>query len=963
MPYPKKLIDIKKTRYRVKQILIPFIIVLIINLILFYQFFLQNHYIVPSDMLLSYYPWKHINLNSQKQVIVKNCLRSDVIDSFVPNLSFLKSALETQKPKIPLWLPLKVQGKPFATLLFYGLLNPIIGPLILFFDVPTAFSLSIVMKIMVSFLFMYFYLKTLRLPLAPSLIGATIFSLSGFNSVWCSWPHTLVTTFAPLLFLGLEIFLEKKTFKSGLIIPLAIASMILAGFPAVAGYFFYLFAFYVLLRIFQKSPRKKLLTNLSSSCTKIAILTIIGIGITAVQLLPSLEYLSFINISYRRASSLSSLPWSSVIQLILPFYNGNPVFHNWRGLSNFNETSGYTGVLSIIALFLTPLIIFALRKKESLSKKISNTSLFFMATSLITLSIIYKVGPALYLIHNLPVFSTSSSTRLLSVFGFSQAVFTAFFLDTIFHLKVRPSTRIILKKFLLAGLFLIFPVFIYSLSRLHFHYPVAKTAKPFIFSHLPFLRWANLTWLLFQTILFILLILLLVLNKKKIVAFGFLSLVALDLILFNYRQNPTVPKELFYPETPGIKHLKETMKPWERMAPFNSTFMIPGTQLYYGLNSAFAHSFYSQDHKFLISLFSQNAFHTPTAIIPKSESTNFLSPVIDILGIKYIILPPHQNLEVERIPQTKSNKPVGYIWKKRSVVQTFRVKREELKITKICLLMATYKKQLAGKGLIRLKDCQNKVLVEKPFSLDALKDNSWACFNLNSPTLDPGSYKIEIFSLADVNNSFTIWQTSEDLYKDGNVYVHGKPLQGDLAFKIIFSSQELEEKYSLVYQGEDLTIYQNNSASSGVFLAENILYYENREDFKSKIENFFPSKNILLSCRTPIKMPEQKCGVKEVEIIRYAPNSVEYHTKSDCDAILTTPELWYPGWEVSIDGKESELLKTNLIFRGVYVPRGEHIIKFSYKPKSLRLGIIVTSISAALFLKMLFFSFRTKSSS
>src|SRR3989304_1969970 len=70
-----------------------------------------------------------------------------------------------------------------------------------------------------------------------------------------------------------------------------------------------------------------------------------------------------------------------------------------------------------------------------------------------------------------------------------------------------------------------------------------------------------------------------------------------DLLFFAYRQNPTVPDEYFYPETPGIRFLQTEMRPHERVAPFDGSFMIPGTQLFYGLNSSFSHNLHSERHR------------------------------------------------------------------------------------------------------------------------------------------------------------------------------------------------------------------------------------------------------------------------------------------------------------------------------------------------------------------------------
>jgi uncharacterized membrane protein YfhO len=55
-------------------------------------------------------------------------------------------------------------------------------------------------------------------------------------------------------------------------------------------------------------------------------------------------------------------------------------------------------------------------------------------------------------------------------------------------------------------------------------------------------------------------------------------------------------------------------------------------------------------------------------------------------------------------------------------------------------------------------------------------------------------------------------------------------------------------------------------------------------------------------------------------------------------------DTWFPGWEVTVDGKPAELLKTNYAFKGVFVTPGEHEVVFSYRPMTFQYGAIGTLI-------------------
>lgn len=52
--------------------------------------------------------------------------------------------------------------------------------------------------------------------------------------------------------------------------------------------------------------------------------------------------------------------------------------------------------------------------------------------------------------------------------------------------------------------------------------------------------------------------------------------------------------------------------------------------------------------------------------------------------------------------------------------------------------------------------------------------------------------------------------------------------------------------------------------------------------------------------------------------------------------ILT--DLAYPGWQVTIDGQLAESQTVEGMYRGVQVPAGEHELKWTYAPGSIRWG-------------------------
>lgn len=76
-------------------------------------------------------------------------------------------------------------------------------------------------------------------------------------------------------------------------------------------------------------------------------------------------------------------------------------------------------------------------------------------------------------------------------------------------------------------------------------------------------------------------------------------------------------------------------------------------------------------------------------------------------------------------------------------------------------------------------------------------------------------------------------------------------------------------------------------------------------------------------------------GQSRVTIVDYADTSVEIDVEAPQAGIVVLHDLFYPGWEATVDGRREPVLRANLLFRGVEVPAGHHRVKFCFRPLSL----------------------------
>jgi uncharacterized membrane protein YfhO len=68
--------------------------------------------------------------------------------------------------------------------------------------------------------------------------------------------------------------------------------------------------------------------------------------------------------------------------------------------------------------------------------------------------------------------------------------------------------------------------------------------------------------------------------------------------------------------------------------------------------------------------------------------------------------------------------------------------------------------------------------------------------------------------------------------------------------------------------------------------------------------------------------------------------------------VIVLAETYYPGWELTIDDQSAPTLRVNRMMRGAAVEAGSHRLVYTYRPRSFRLGMMV-SLSALLVVSLL----------
>lgn len=102
------------------------------------------------------------------------------------------------------------------------------------------------------------------------------------------------------------------------------------------------------------------------------------------------------------------------------------------------------------------------------------------------------------------------------------------------------------------------------------------------------------------------------------------------------------------------------------------------------------------------------------------------------------------------------------------------------------------------------------------------------------------------------------------------------------------------------------------------------------------------------------------------ELTNYEPNELKYRVKSNQGGVLVFSEIFYPGWEATVDGQPVELGRADYVLRAIHIEPGQHEVVLSFFPKTLdtteTLAYVALAVLALLVIVLIIMAFKQKPS-
>jgi hypothetical protein len=147
------------------------------------------------------------------------------------------------------------------------------------------------------------------------------------------------------------------------------------------------------------------------------------------------------------------------------------------------------------------------------------------------------------------------------------------------------------------------------------------------------------------------------------------------------------------------------------------------------------------------------------------------------------------------------------------------------------------------------------------------------------------------------------------------------------------------------------TIYENAQVMERAFIVPHAAPLPPRDEVLKALKQTDFHRTVLLEM-AEAEIPDSKSGDfgydRPAAIRSYQPNRVVVDVDDGPAGFLILTDLWYPGWNCTVDGVPRPIHRANFLFRAVEMPAGRHEVVFTFAPVSYQRGRLISIVGLVL---------------
>jgi hypothetical protein len=202
-----------------------------------------------------------------------------------------------------------------------------------------------------------------------------------------------------------------------------------------------------------------------------------------------------------------------------------------------------------------------------------------------------------------------------------------------------------------------------------------------------------------------------------------------------------------------------------------------------------------------------------------------------------------------------------------------------------------------------------------------------------------------------------------------SLFVYGSLLEDSQTKSSVALSERYSDAWQPVYEQNDVLILRNRRALPRAWLVAEAEAVKEDEALAlirgESTKSFDPHRTALLEVH-PNELPALPGGPLAPEssarIVNYEPNRLVIQTSAPTATVLLLSEIFYPGWEATVDGKRVTINVADYLLRAVPLSAGAHRIEMRYAAPAARSGAFISIATLCLLGGLTVFSWQTRRS-
>lgn len=115
---------------------------------------------------------------------------------------------------------------------------------------------------------------------------------------------------------------------------------------------------------------------------------------------------------------------------------------------------------------------------------------------------------------------------------------------------------------------------------------------------------------------------------------------------------------------------------------------------------------------------------------------------------------------------------------------------------------------------------------------------------------------------------------------------------------------------------------------------------------------FDPGQQAILVANSSLPSLAPATATEQVQITHYGSNEITLAVNSSAPALLVLSEIWYPGWQATVNGTSQPVLQANGVLRAIPVSGGQSTVLLKFTPVSWRWGLVGFGVGCLLLLSL-----------